>query len=165
MPDGWNTTADAVAAVRRVEAQHPDWSAVQVVTSIRKLVYHGQFWDYILPDAAAGPALRNGTHVTAADVARLSRGNNLLHSPRGPGEQIDLNHVWVGMDVLAHPRMSPLVSAGLGLADGLGMATWSGDLASAVSARHAPPRLDRMRSTQNGRRDSGADATRQGAGG
>ena len=126
------SVSDALEIVRQLEADNPSWDWTTTLTSIRKLTYDSALWNILLDAQASVPAAVPTANVTQAMLNDLSRGNNDLPSNGTDNRVLDLNHVWVGLEALQFPAMSG--EAGLlGLTSNLPMATYGGDVASAVA--------------------------------
>jgi hypothetical protein len=129
------TIGHLVSVVENIEMDHPGWSSKDTVTALRKLMYGDTLWDYIVSDRKDVPALAASPRVSQEMINLLKRGNNELITPAG--NTVDVNHIWAAMDVIAFPTVNPILTFGLGISNGLTMATWGGDLANAVATRRS----------------------------
>ena len=65
-------------------------------------LYFGKLWDLLIPGAKKTAVLEQKGAITAEVMAALTAGNNNVKDPKNIG--IDLNHIWVGIDVANNPQ-------------------------------------------------------------
>ncbi len=80
--------------VKRVEADNPGKSALEIEQLTARTKYHSHSWDWLLPSLSSGPQVTEGSSVTASDVALLSQ--KLIVTLPGGGEADPL-HIVVGL--------------------------------------------------------------------
>ena len=136
------TVADWIALVRRVEAAHPDWSALRTAQGLMRTKFHSRAFDWLLPSTAKVAGVEAGGGVTDSDVTFL-RGSTDVTLP--DGRQMASSHVTTGIVATAERQ-----SAGAGGAGGssakhlvrplpievsqIDVATWVGDIGSAAAS-------------------------------
>ena len=134
----WTTTKDLVSLLQRIESDSSNdvtpLTSRQLVTSLRKLSYDSSYWNSLIPEVASTPTkLEASSNVPSDAIQRLSRGNNNLVDS-STGKSLDVNHLWAAMDVILNPKLSMEVHL-LGVTDSTTIATWGGDLGSAVAKK------------------------------
>ena len=120
--------------VKKCEEAYPkdDWKTL--ATRLRKVVYFGKLWDLLIPGAKKTAVLEQKGAITAEVMAALTAGNNNVKDPKNIG--IDLNHIWVGIDVANNPqKWYSLVKLFSGL-NGAAVATWAGDVGSVLGEHY-----------------------------
>jgi len=126
--------------VYAAEVEYPEDDWATLACRFRKLVYSGIEWDLLIPASAATPVLVAKGSLTQGMIATMSQGNlnlngGLASSTLGP----DVNHMFVGIDACAHPRMSLAYRAALlgwwGVKGNLGPVTWAGDVGSVLAEK------------------------------
>jgi hypothetical protein len=135
------TLADWIALIRRVEAAHPNWTALRTAQALMRTKFYSRAFNWLLPSTANMPGVTVGGPVTAADVAFLG-GRAVVTLP--DGRTMDSAHVVTGI-VAAAERQSPGSGGAGGSLAGviiqplppdvtqLDVATWIGDVGSAAA--------------------------------
>jgi hypothetical protein len=135
------TVADWIALVRRVEAAHPDWSALRTAQGLARTKFNSRAFDWLLPSTAKLAGVEAGGGVTDADVTFL-RGSTDVTLP--DGGQMASSHVTTGIVATAERQRPGAGGAGGSVASlvrplptevtQLDVATWVGDVGSAAAS-------------------------------
>lgn len=115
--------------VKKCEEAYPNDSWKTLATRLRKVVYFGKLWDMLIPGAKEVTVLEQKGSITPEVIAALTKGNNNVKDPKNIG--VDLNHIWVGIDVANYPNAKWYFELFSGL-DGPAVATWAGDVGSVL---------------------------------
>ena len=118
-----------VNLVKKIEKAYPKDNWKTMATRLRKIVYFGKLWDMLIPKAKKVAVLEAKGECTQDVIKALTTPNLNVKDPTG--QQIDLNHVWVGIDVANYPTTNLLVRIFGGL-KGPAVATWAGDVGSVL---------------------------------
>ena len=118
-----------VDLVKKIETAYPYDNWKTLATRLRKIVYFGKLWDMLIPKAKKTGVLAVKGECTQEVINSLTTPNLNVRDPTG--QQIDLNHVWVGIDVANFPATNLLVRIFGGL-KGPAVATWAGDVGSVL---------------------------------
>jgi len=146
-----------VADVQEAERAFPADSPAELVSRIRNTYYSGFLVEQLLPDAAArggrtlhgNPRLRGSAlrHLTARANENGVGDNPAPYLLLPSGEQVDVGHLFLGLDAVLHPRTSvPFSAYGVPNIDATG---WVADvgMASVWTTKHAEgtpdPRVSR----------------------
>jgi hypothetical protein len=118
-----------VDLVKQIETAYPKDNWKTLATRLRKIVYFGKLWDMLIPKAKKTEVLAVKGAATQDVIKSLTTPNLNVRDPTG--QQIDLNHVWVGIDVANYPATNLAVRI-LGGLKGPAVATWAGDVGSVL---------------------------------
>jgi hypothetical protein len=164
-PDAVLTGADAIIPVDRfigyleeAERAFPDDSPADLVSRVRNTYYAGFLVEQLLPDARAqgGRTLHGNPrlgrtahrHLTARADENGAGDNPAPYVLLPSGEQIDIGHLFLGLEALLHPRTTvPFSAYGVPNIDATG---WVADvgMASVWTTKHAEgapdPRVSRQ---------------------
>ena len=115
--------------VKKAEKEYPkdDWKTM--ASRLRKVVYFGKLWDMLIPGSKDIAVIEPKGSFTQEDYNLLTKSNNNVVDLQG--NDLDLNHIWVGIDVANNPNEKWYVSLFSGL-QGPAVATWAGDVGSVL---------------------------------